>query len=329
VAAILDGGRAQVRDSNAAPGVHNPAWIETKVATLSTFTDVRFEEDPQPDPPAKLLERAEVQRLVREMRGSTGKTPAESKPKPVKARRPRAERRPMTEKERGPKRKVRTVVATTKSCEQFGPMVAAEAMRRGFFGAKKKAALGDGSLWIWGLVECLLPGFTSILGFVHLLTHLYSPAHAAFARQPPKAWNLYTKLMRQAWAGEARRLLKELQRRSRRIGAPPKACSQDDPRKILAAAVGCGERNKGRMDYPRYRKEGLPISSAPVESLIKPMNMRVKGSDKLWINDGLQAMLQAPAAHLSQDGRAEAHWAKRPLGPAAASTLFRPKPAAA
>lgn len=89
------------------------------------------------------------------------------------------------------------------------------------------------------------------------------------------------------------------------------------------------EKNKDKMDYPRYRREGLPISTAPVESLIKQVNMRVKGTEKFWTKEGLEAVLQVRAAHLSEDGRAEGHWAKRPLGYAARSSLFRPRRAAA
>ncbi|MCY2951062.1 MAG: hypothetical protein NTU53_03680 [Planctomycetota bacterium] len=37
------------------------------------------------------------------------------------------------------------------------------------------------------------------------------------------------------------------------------------------------ERNRDRMDYPRYRRMGLPASSSLVESLIKQINHRVKG----------------------------------------------------
>ncbi|MGH7426572.1 MAG: hypothetical protein ACREJP_10470, partial [Candidatus Methylomirabilales bacterium] len=258
----LDGGRAQVRASGAARGVHEPAWTETKVGNFSTYTDVNFQVDPQPDPPTKFLDRHEVARLVQDLKGFSGKAPAEKEPKPARAARRHARKR--SRKRTGPERKVRTVVATTQSCEEFGPMVASEAMRRGFFDAKKKAALGDGSLWIWGIVAAWLPGFIPILDFVHLVTHLYSAAQAALKGAPGKAWDLYVKLMRQAWAGRITELLEELKKHSHRLGAPPDNCPEDDPRKILAGTVAYVEKNKDKIDYPRYRREGLPISTAPV-----------------------------------------------------------------
>ena len=61
--------------------------------------------------------------------------------------------------------------------------------------------------------------------------------------------------------------------------------------------------NASRMDYPRYRREGLPVSSALVESLVKQFNQRVKATDKFWVGPGAEAVLQVRAAYLSEDGR--------------------------
>ncbi|MGH7378601.1 MAG: hypothetical protein ACREKK_14455, partial [Candidatus Methylomirabilales bacterium] len=77
--------------------------------------------------------------------------------------------------------------------------------------------------------------------------------------------------------------------------------------------------NASRMDYPRYRREGLPISSAPVESLIKQFNQRVKGTEKFWTRPRAEAILQVRAAYLSEDDRAERLYLNRPL-PRAAGT---------
>ena len=42
------------------------------------------------------------------------------------------------------------------------------------------------------------------------------------------------------------------------------------------------------MNYPTYRQAGLPITSCLIESQVKEMNKRVKGSEKFW-NDGTEA----------------------------------------
>jgi hypothetical protein len=51
---------------------------------------------------------------------------------------------------------------------------------------------------------------------------------------------------------------------------------EDDPLRPLANAARYFTNNRDRMDYPRYRREGLPITSSPMESLIKQINKRVK-----------------------------------------------------
>ncbi len=68
--------------------------------------------------------------------------------------------------------------------------------------------------------------------------------------------------------------------------------------------------NRERMRYPEYRRLGLPISSAPVESTIKQINRRVKGSEKFWLEGGAEAILQLRAAQLSQDDRWSRNWSR-------------------
>ena len=65
------------------------------------------------------------------------------------------------------------------------------------------------------------------------------------------------------------------------------------------------------MDYPRYRCLGLPISSAPVESTIKQLNRRVKGSEKFWSEGGSESVLQLRADQLSDGAILEAFWDRR------------------
>jgi hypothetical protein len=67
------------------------------------------------------------------------------------------------------------------------------------------------------------------------------------------------------------------------------------------------------MQYPEYRRQGLPVTSSMVESLIKEVNYRVKGTEKFWDHpEGAEAILQVRAALLSDDDRLARHIQQRP-----------------
>ena len=76
----------------------------------------------------------------------------------------------------------------------------------------------------------------------------------------------------------------------------------DHPLKVLRDLGTYLSNNRDRMDYPRYRRLGLPITSSPVESWIKQLNHRVKGSEKFWDDDQkIETVLQVRAAWLGED----------------------------
>ena len=325
-AVMLDGGRYQTRAADAGRGVSEPAWKETKVACCLTYAAKASAVDPQPKPPAKFLNREQVTRLVREMGERTGSRrapPATAKPKAKAARRrpPRRRLKPL----------VRTVLATTAANEAFGWQVATEVHRRGLDRATRKACLGDGSQAIWALFEfhLLAMGFIGILDFVHLLVHLYAAAGAAEGNGSDAAWALYSQWLCWAWAGKVVLLLGALRALCQRLGEAPADAAEDDPRRVAAETLTYVQNNRRRMDYPRYRCQGLPVSSAPVESAIKQVNRRVKGSEKFWLKGDAEAILQVRAAYLSDDGRAERYWARpRPYARAVGGgRLRRPVPA--
>ena len=174
----------------------------------------------------------------------------------------------------------------------------------------RKACVGDGAKAVWAVFEfhLLAAGFIAILDFLQLLSHLYAAACAAEPKGTEAAWALYSQWLCWAWSGKVLLLLGGLRAVCKRLGPAPAGASEDDPRKVAADTLGYVGNNRGRMDYPEYRRLGLPISSAPVESAIKQLNRRVKGSEKFWLHGGAEAVLQVRAAYLSEDGRAERYW---------------------
>jgi hypothetical protein len=81
---------------------------------------------------------------------------------------------------------------------------------------------------------------------------------------------------------------------------------------VVVTTLGYAENNRSRMNYPQYRREGLPTMSGLVESLIKQFNYRVKGTEKSWTQTNAESILQVRAAVLSEDERFEKHMENRP-----------------
>lgn len=304
---MVDGGRVQTRDEDSGRGVVNPAWREVKVACCQTLSSRVHATDPQPEPPRKFLDPVEVARLAAEMKARGAAAAGRTAAAPATPKRPRRRKA-----KRGPRILVRTVVASLASSEEFGWQVAAEVQRRGLDRAQRKGYICDGQKYNWSLHEFhLVPlGFLAILDFLHLLAYLYAAAQAVEAKGSAAAWALYERWLRQAWAGHVSRLLAGLRAGCTKLGPPPRGCSDEDPRKLAADALGYVENNRHRMDYPHYRRMGLPISSAAVESVVKQMNRRMKGTEKFWKDGGAEAILQVRAAYVSQDGRAERYWSR-------------------
>jgi len=307
---MLDAGKAQFRQEDAGPGVHEPHWGDTKVACLQTYTDMGYDRDPQPDPPAAFLDPERVERLCREMErvhGAGGEQRPEDKTpeKPARKKRPKKPRR-----RKRPRRLVRTVVATTAKVEEFGWQVSAEAMARKMYAAKKRAVIGDGGNWIEPLGQMHFPGWLQILDFLHLLVHLFAAARLAYAGNAKAAWKLYERMLRDAWSGKVETVMEALRSQVSRLRAH--ASGGGGAAHVVELALAYVERNRERMDYPRYREEGLSIGSGPVESACKRLVCgRLKGPGMRWHVAGADAILALRIAWF--DDEWQDLWQSKPL----------------
>lgn len=299
----VDGGRMQTRLDGGANGVQQPHWRETKNAVLMRMTGVQFEEDPHPELPKCFQDRKYMKKLLsgvwnEEMDSS------------------HAEKSDL--KSWRPERLFRTCLSSLCSSDSFGRMMAAEADSRGFFAAEKSAFVSDGLQYNWTIQRKHFPNFVPILDFPHAIERAYEAARAV-QQDSDAAWTCYVNWAKACWEGRVHDMLNEMRQHQQSLGSPPKECDENDPRKVLAEAITYFKNNAPRMDYPRYRAAGLPLTSAYMESFVKEMNYRVKGTEKFW-NDGpsAEAILQLRAARLCDDDRLKRHMQSRPGNP------FRP-----
>ena len=194
--------------------------------------------------------------------------------------------------------------------EEFGYQVVVEVFKRGLDLAPRKACVCDGQKSNWTVWQEHLKdlGFIPILDFLHLLTYLYAAA-CAVGGTAADCWARYRQWLIWAWSGDREKLMLALNAACKTVGEPPEDAPETDRRCVVARTRTYVANNLEKMDYPRYRKLGLPISSAPVESTIKQFNKRVKGTEKFWRKGALEAILQVRAAQLCEDGRTERLWA--------------------
>ncbi len=89
--------------------------------------------------------------------------------------------------------------------------------------------------------------------------------------------------------------------------------SPTDPRKRVDRALTYYEYHRSRMNYPEYRRLGLPLTSSHIESTIKQINRRVKGTEKFWSPLTSEAVLQLRADYLSDSAPLVPFWLRHQI----------------
>lgn len=318
----VDGGRIRTRAANSARGVHEAQNKEDKIACLATLHSRTFATDPCPEPPPSFLCPRRVKRLVSQMKKAAAEVDAPGMSGVPEDTGPHRRDEPRPPDRWSPTRRVRTCVASLKPSGPFGRLVATEAHERGFFGATRRAFVADGAAYNWAIHTGYFRDFEPIVDLLHVLCYLYTAAQAGSADEAG-GWTRYVGWVRAVWQGRASEVLAELDAEQERLGVPPDAATDNhtDPRRVVWEARSYLRHNAERMDYPRYRRLGLPTTSSLVESLVGEFATRVKGRQKHWTRPaGAESILQLRAALLSEDGRLERYFAHRPGCP------FRKRP---
>lgn len=302
-----DGGRIRTRKTGHGRGIRpsgDGGWRETKNASLERMMlpGKTKGADPCPELPTTFRSVEKVAKIVE---------------KPV----PTADMPPPTDADgktfyQGPQRQLRTVLSSMANSNDFGQMMEYEARRRRFFESSRRAFLGDGLAWNWSIWKKHFPTFTPILDFIHATEYLFSAAMCATSNEKEN-WMTYVRYVTLCWQGRIDEVIDQLRALCKRRGMnTAERVADDDPNKPLTDGVRYLTNNRSRMNYPRYRQLGFPVTSSPMESLIKQINHRVKGTEMFWNDpDGAEAILRLRAAALSDDDRLSTYLTTRPGHP--------------
>lgn len=297
----MDGGRIQIRDrqEESLRGESKGYWRETLVGCCLSMTSSEHPIDPCPTIPGTFVDPTRMGELSREIKGFSGgeeEAPEASPDMPE----PRFGR---------PKVLVRSVVATRQGIDAFGRRLVAAAHARGFHASRRKAFLADGAASNWSVHKKYFSHYTAVLDFTHAVCYVYAAAMAG--RSFAEGWREYCQWAQWLWEGATSTLIARVAHRAQALGPPGEGDGETTPRQVVAKALQYLRNQQSRMKYAEYRKLGLPITSSYIESTIKQINRRMKGTEKFW-DEGAEPILQLAADHISETLDLDRFWTRRP-----------------
>lgn len=294
----MDGGRYQRRDHfgdrAARAGTH---WRETKVGCLLSMQSEVHAHDPAARFPDWLATSAAVAELAK-----IAEKTALSAAEPVEK-----ESAESGDEDLGyepPQLLAREVLATSQDAERFGWELEARAWQLGFPAAARQAFVADGQAVNWRIARRHFPHAVPILDLMHALSYAWSAAQAVDDGPSYPTWAEWI------WQGQVTRVIAALTDQQARLGTPPPQAEANDPRCRVARALSYYTNNQTRMKYPQYRQQGLPLTSSHIESTIKQINARIKGTEKFWKQAAGDAVLQLRADTLSASRPLDAFWTR-------------------
>jgi hypothetical protein len=296
----MDGGRIQIRDRHeeSHDAQTSGYWRETLVGCCLSMTSQEHTEDPCPTIPKTFVDPERMSLLAREIKGFSASAVAEEPPQESP-----------DDHQGKPRVLVKSIVATRQGIDSFGERLVAAAYARGFHAARRKAFVADGSATNWSVHRQHFSHYTPIVDFTHAICYVWAAANAG--RTAEAGWSDYCRWAQWLWEGAISELIAAIQERSEQLGPPGEGETDTSPRTVVAETLCYLKNQRTRMRYAEYRRLGLPIISSHIESVIKQVNRRVKGTEKFW-DQGAEPLLQLVADHLSETNDLDRFWKERP-----------------
>ncbi len=192
-------------------------------------------------------------------------------------------------------------VGAIETAEAFGSRIYAEALRRGLERVPKVSVIGDGAPWVWNIAEEHFYGAIQIIDLYHAREHYWNVARAAFGKDPKRLNPWVEKRRKELDQGQVEHVIKAIQ---------SLVASTKEQQEIFEGEIAYFEKNKERMRYWDFRKQGLFIGSGVVEAGCRTViGQRLKQSGMHWTVRGANNIINLRCCILSN--RWEDFWENR------------------
>jgi hypothetical protein len=303
---MMDGGRYQRRDrfgEKKLPeeSTRHQHWLESKVGCLLSMKSDTHSRDPCEQIPDCFVHATVVREIAKmaEKQGPEEGFLAEA------AEAVRSETPDSRTDFEPPELLARDVIASGQCSDAFGWQLEARARQLHFHQALRQAFVADGAKTNWRIQREHFPDATPIADFIHALSYAWGAAHAVDGDA------LYSRWAQRIWQGDVKHVIAELADHQAVLGRPPQEAPASDPRQRIHRALVYFTNNADHMNYPEYRKQGLPITSSHIESTVKLINRRIKGSEKFWLQGASECVLQLRADYLSDSKPLQSFWLRQ------------------
>jgi hypothetical protein len=175
----------------------------------------------------------------------------------------------------------------------------------GLDNARQSVLCGDGIPWIWNHLGPIADEAVQILDWYHAKEHLWKLAQSLHGEGTPRCQACAQSLEKLLWESRREELFAVLNKERSRLRSKARRSAIDE-------LVGYLERHKSRIDYKKYREQGLLIGSGPIEGDCKNLiHARMKRGSPRWSKQGSQSMLSLRCCHANN----EQHllWNRKPL----------------
>lgn len=187
------------------------------------------------------------------------------------------------------------------TAEAFSPRIYAEAKRRGIDRAEKVCVIGDGAPWIWNIADEQFHNAIQIIDLYHAREHYWNVARVAFGADEAKMAQWGRSRREELDAGKVEDVIAAIK---------ALAISTEKAKEVYEREIGYFEKNKNRMRYDEFRRQGLFVGSGVLEAGCKSViGQRLKQSGMHWTVKGANSIIALRCCFFSN--RWEDFWEQR------------------